>query len=87
MSGLILPGGAGGQLPPELQNAQIQAVPIIPKEIQEAQKAFIEEGYSLLEAIEDQLNPDSKAGPDFSRDEVIFKTLKWIIKGQLPLKM
>lgn len=86
MDGLILPGGNPGVIPPEFQG-NLQAVPIIPQAVKDAQKAFIEEGYSLLEAIEDQLNPDSKAGPDFSRDEVIFKALKWIIKGQLPLKM
>lgn len=82
MDNIILPGGKGGPIPPEFQGQRVQAIPVIPKEIKEAQENYIEEGKFLLENIQERINNTE----DFD-NIVILTALKWIIKGQLPLSI
>ena len=87
MSNIVLPQGVDpkqldammqGQQP---QMIQVQAQP--PKAVQDAQKAYLEEGakiYSELSDIEMNTTSDLQSG------DIIIKTLKWMMKGSLPFE-
>lgn len=84
MDNIILPGGTQGTIPPELLRGAVQGVvPVIPKKIRDAQAAYIEEGQLILRDLEDIVNADaSEVDPTLA---IIANSLKWIMKGQLPI--
>lgn len=84
MDSIILPGGNQGTIPPEFQG-RLQAMPIIPQEIKDAQKAYIEEGQYILRDLNDII--DNSDG-DYNFESVVFaNALKWMMKGMLPIKI
>lgn len=79
MDGLILPGGNQGTIPPEFQG-RLQAMPIIPQAVKDAQKAYIEDGKSIVENLNFIIDNSE------DMDHITFsRALKWLIKGMLPL--
>ena len=68
-----------GGFPPELQSGI--RVPVIPKEIQDAQKAYVEKGKFIASDLEEIITNEE------TKEEVktICEALQWIIQGQLPI--
>lgn len=79
MDGLILPGGNPSAIPPGFQGG-VQAVPIIPQAVKDAQKAYIEDGKSIVENLNFIIDNSE------DMDHITFsRALKWLIEGMLPL--